>query len=163
MEQPRPRNPLSVGGLQLTATILDADIASFDTASVTVVNPRPGGGTSNVVFFETTRPTSSVALGTPVSSNAGASPSCVAVGDFNGDGKLDLIVANFGSNDISVLLGNGDGTFQVAANYGTGSGPRSIGVGDFNGDGKLDLAVANFATNDVSVFWAMVTAPFRWP
>ena len=136
---------------KLTATVLAADIASFDTALVAVVNPGPGGGTSNVVFFEITRPTSSVALGTPASLNAGSSPSYVATGDFNGDGKLDLIVANLGSNDISVLLGNGDGTFQAAVNYGAGSGPRSIGVGDFNGDGKLDLAVVNTNGNNVSV------------
>jgi hypothetical protein len=136
---------------KLTATILAADIASFDTASVTVVNPGPGGGTSNVVFFEITRPTSSVALGTPTSLNVGSPPSYVATADFNGDGKPDLIVANFSSNNISVLLGKGDGTFQAAVNYGAGSGPRSIEVGDFNGDGKLDLAVVNTNSNNVSV------------
>ncbi len=64
----------------------------------------------------------------------------VAVGDFNGDGKLDLAVANGG---MSVLLGNGDGTFKTAASYGTGLGPSSIAAGDFNGDGKLDLVVVN--------------------
>ena len=44
----------------------------------------------------------------------------MAVGDFNGDGKADLAVANHGSNNVSVLLGNGDGTFQAAVNYGGG-------------------------------------------
>jgi uncharacterized repeat protein (TIGR01451 family) len=71
----------------------------------------------------------------------GASPSAIVVGDFNGDGKPDLAVGNSGSNNVSILLGNGDGTFQPAANFDAGISPSSIAVGDFNGDGKLDLAV----------------------
>src|SRR5437588_9731442 len=51
---------------------------------------------------------------------AGTAPNSVAVGDFNGDGKPDLAVANNGSNNVSVLLGNGDGTFQAATNFGVG-------------------------------------------
>jgi FG-GAP-like repeat/Domain of unknown function DUF11/FG-GAP repeat len=75
--------------------------------------------------------------------NAGDRPENVALGDFNGDGKLDLAIANFFSNNVSVLLGNGDGTFRSAVNYGAGVQPSSVVVGDFNQDGKADLAVAN--------------------
>src|SRR3989440_597917 len=82
---------------------------------------------------------------------AGRSPDSVAVGDFNGDGKLDLAVANRGSNDVSVLVGNGDGTFQAALTFAAGSGPSSVAAGDFNGDGKLDLAVASRGSSLVSV------------
>jgi hypothetical protein len=74
----------------------------------------------------------------------GANPRVVAVGDFNGDGIPDLAVANQGSNTVSVLLGNGDGTFQPAQNYTVGSDPVCVAVGDFNGDGSIDLAVANY-------------------
>src|ERR1044071_9160286 len=78
--------------------------------------------------------------------NAGSDPYSVAVGDFNGDGNPDLAVVNsalFGDNPgISLLLGNGDGTFQKALNQDLGPSPRSIAVGGFNGDGKADLAVA---------------------
>src|SRR5215831_10388909 len=82
--------------------------------------------------------------------------SFVAVGDFNGDGVQDLVVANsgdFDSGNVSVLLGNGDGTFQTARSLGAGSNPSSITVGDFNGDGIQDLAVANngFSSDSVSV------------
>jgi len=63
----------------------------------------------------------------------------------------DLAVANQSSNSISLLLGNGDGSFQQARNFGASSGPLSIAVGDFNRDGALDLAVANIDTNNVSV------------
>jgi hypothetical protein len=75
---------------------------------------------------------------------AGGGP--VAVGDFNGDGKLDLAVANGYSNTVSVLLGKGDGTFLPAVNYPAGNAPDSVAVGDFNGDGILDIAVANLGT-----------------
>ena len=78
-------------------------------------------------------------------------PQSVAVGDFNGDGVSDLAVANGSSNNVSVFLGNGDGSFQAARSFGASSFPYSVAVGDFNGDGVLDLAVANFLSNDVSV------------
>ena len=76
----------------------------------------------------------------------------MAVGDFNGDGKLDIAVANEGSNTVSIFLGNGLGGFATAVTYSTGgTEPESLAVGDFNGDGYLDLAVANYGSNNVSV------------
>ena len=80
------------------------------------------------------------------------SPSSVAVGDFNGDGKLDLAVANEFSYTVTILLGNGDGTFTPTADSpATGVYPYSVAVGDFNGDGKLDLAVANEGSDTVTI------------
>src|SRR6516164_5950615 len=86
----------------------------------------------------------------PVSYPVGAYPEAVAVGDFTGSGIPDLVVANHQSGTVSVLLGNGDGTFQPALNYvlpaqppGTQT-PLSVAVGDFNKDGKLDLAVTAY-------------------
>jgi hypothetical protein len=71
----------------------------------------------------------------------GWAPQSVAVGDFNADGRLDLVVANGVSNNISVFLGNADGSFETARNFGTArDGPASVAVGDFNGDGLPDLA-----------------------
>ena len=60
-------------------------------------------------------------------------------------------MANISSNNVSVLLGNGDGTFQTEVNYGAGDGPTSIAIGDLDGDGTLDLAVANNGSDNVSV------------
>jgi hypothetical protein len=75
----------------------------------------------------------------------------LAEGDFNHDGHLDLVVANYYTNTITVLLGNGNGTFQPGIDYAVGQVPTSIVVGDFNHDGNLDLAVANYDSNSVSV------------
>jgi hypothetical protein len=77
--------------------------------------------------------------------------SILVAGDFTGDGHLDLAVANSGSNDISVLLGNGDGTFQPAVEYAVGQVPAALVAGDFTGDGHLDLAVADSGSNEISV------------
>ena len=79
------------------------------------------------------------------------SPTSLAVWDLNGDGKLDLAVASGGDNSVSVLLGNGDGTFQTPVGYAIGSEPESVAVADFNGDGKPDLAAANYLNNSMSV------------
>jgi hypothetical protein len=84
----------------------------------------------------------------------------IAVGDFNGDGNLDLAVANGCTEStcgngspgvISILLGNGDGTFKAAVNYSVGNDPVSIAVADLNGDGKLDLAVVSYWSNSLSI------------
>ena len=85
-------------------------------------------------------------------------------GDFTGDGRTDLAVANSGDNDVSVLLGNGDGTFQTQVTYAVGTDPDAIVAGDFTGDGRTDLAVANTfgsAGDDLGACWATATAPSR--
>ncbi len=97
--------------------------------------------------------------------SGGAVPVQVVVADVNGDGKLDLVVANscaaYGSTGcagvgtIGVLLGNGDGTFQAAATFsagatGTSNGPYSLAVGDLNGDGKPDVAVTVYCLSSTS-------------
>jgi hypothetical protein len=91
--------------------------------------------------------------------STGAGPSSVAVGDFNGDGKLDLAIAYYSDNSVSVLLGNGDGTFQERLDYPTGRSLLSLAVGDFNGDGNQDLVVANTAS--VSVLLGNGDGTFR--
>jgi hypothetical protein len=85
----------------------------------------------------------------------------IAVGDFNSDGKLDLIVSDANTADgmgglnaigvVYLMYGNGDGTFQTAAPYLAGVGPLGLAVADLKSDGLLDLAVTNYASNNVSV------------
>jgi hypothetical protein len=75
----------------------------------------------------------------------------VKIGDFDGDGIPDLVVANNGDANVSVLVGNGDGTFQPLETFGVGLLPYVVAVGDFNSDGYPDLAVANGGSNFISV------------
>jgi hypothetical protein len=79
--------------------------------------------------------------------------SAMAAADLNGDGAVDLLVANQFDNTVTLLMGNGDGTFRPGQSpIVTGQWPSGIAVGDFNGDGKLDFAVTNYWDGTVSVF-----------
>src|SRR5262249_32384323 len=80
-------------------------------------------------------------FGPPTDFTVGTYPFPLAAADFNGDGKVDLGVANYVSNSVSVLLGNGDGTFLPKVDFPVGPFPVGLASADFNGDGKLDLAV----------------------
>jgi alpha-tubulin suppressor-like RCC1 family protein len=81
----------------------------------------------------------------------GTSPNAMTSADFNGDGYADVATANDNTNDISILLGNGNGGFFAGTEYTSNYGSRSIISADFNGDGNLDLATANGASGNVSI------------
>jgi len=92
-------------------------------------------------------------------------PGAVAVGDFNGDGKLDVVITNFANQDISVQLGHGDGSFNQAANspIHIGHRPSSVAVADFNLDGKPDIAVSNAEDNNVVILLGRGDGTFTQP
>ena len=92
------------------------------------------------------------APGSPYALGTGARPDVQpALGDFNGDGRPDIVTPNGGTNNVTVLTGNGDGTFTAQAPVSTGgTNPGAIAAGDFNGDGKLDVAVTNFNAGGAS-------------
>ena len=96
-----------------------------------------------------------IAFDTPSIYDSGGAPHDICYGDFNGDGKMDLATANFGSGDTSVFInmssGPGDISFAEQVRFNAGRYSRGVTAGDFDGDGKTDLAVANYYTDDVSV------------
>ncbi len=138
----------------LSAVIPATDVAAAGTASVTVVNPAPGGGSSNVAYFQVGAPQSTVNFANaPNSPLQVPEPFGLAIADFNQDGKPDLAVtANI---RLYTMLSNGDGTFTSAPGspvsipsppYDNFASPfvTSMAVGDFNRSGHAGLAVAEF-------------------
>jgi hypothetical protein len=120
-----------------------------------------GDGKLDVAVANSSAGTLTVALGNgngtfgspvTISLGSGSAPYGLAAADFNLDGELDLVVAEYGKNEAVILLGNGNGSFTLqAAPIATGSQPWSIAVGDFNGDGKPDFAIPNNGSNNVSM------------
>lgn len=90
----------------------------------------------------------------------GTHPASVAIADLNGDGKPDLAAANVFSDNVSILLGTGTGTFGAATTFAVGPHPTSVAIADLNGDGKPDLAVANFHGGSVSILLGTGTGAF---
>ncbi len=87
----------------------------------------------------------------PQPTPTGAGPAAAATADLDGDGTLDMAVCNAGASSVSILLGNGDGTFRAGGTYGVGPGPDDIVAADLDGDFDTDLATANAGGASVSV------------
>ena len=93
----------------------------------------------------------------------GQEPYSVAVADVNGDGKSDLVVANYHSNSVSVLLGNGNGTFQTQMTFAAGFEPNSVAVADVNHDNKPDIVVTNLFSSCATVLLGNGDGTFQAP
>lgn len=157
-----------VNSREITAAVPASNVAAAGTAAITVVNPAPKGGPSNTIFLPVIQPLVSNAMTPVATSPTNVNPLAIVNGDFNHDGKLDLITGNQSSNSISVLFGNGNGTFQTAVNYSgvAGQSVWALGTGDFNRDGILDLAVVsdnNAATGYVYLMLGKADGTFQPP
>ncbi len=141
-----PGSPISVGDFPAAIAVcdfngdgkLDLAIANSQDNTVTILLGNGDG-------------TFTQAPGSPIT--VGSTPQAVAVGDFTGSGKPGLAVANTGSDNVTILLGNGDGTFTPAPGspISTGAGPSLLVAGDFNGSGRLGLAVGNTSDHTISI------------
>lgn len=147
----------------LTAIVPAADVANAETASVTVVNPAPGGGRSNAVYFQVGVPKAVVNfVNAPNSPLQISVPQAVATADFNEDGRPDLAIA--GTFSVFILLGNGDGTFAPAPGspipvpsppFDDFNSPYAgpLLVGDFNNSGHAGLAVGLFENQAAAILF----------
>jgi hypothetical protein len=90
----------------------------------------------------------------------GKNPTSVTPADFNRDGIMDVITTNIGDNTLSVLFGNGDGTFKEQVAIAAAKEPRALTVNDFNGDGRLDLAVACSGSDEIAILFGLSEGRF---
>ena len=157
----QPANNLSgiFGGSSVAVGDFNKD-GNPDLAVVTIIGVAVYLGKGDGTFG------APVSYGTENGTRTG--PGILAVGDVNGDGNADLVIANDSSNFISVLLGNGDGTFKANVDYPSGGLAKSVALGDLNGDGALDMVIANFgpptgAGGTVSVSLANGDGTFKAP
>ena len=143
-----------VSSRELRAAISADDVATPGTGLVTVQTPGPGGGVSEAMPLLVTTPSTLLSF-TRSDIAAGDGPQFLGTGDFDGDGKADLAVANNLGDTVSVWLGNGDGTFAARADYPTLHAPHALAVADFDADGRPDVAVLHDdGAGTLSVFLA---------
>ncbi len=121
-------------------------VGTFDLRTVDILKESTGRWSCSLGSEEYRYP-----FGQASSFGVGQKPQSVAVGYFDDDGYQDLAVANLGSNNVSILLGAGNGSFRAATSLTVGSSPTSVAVGDFNQNGYQDLAVANNGSDNVSI------------
>jgi len=141
-----PGSPIAAGSAPHSMAVADLKgdgKLGFVTANSAADNVTVMLGNGSGGFFQ--------AVGSPF--GVGNNPQSVAVGDFNGDGKPDIVTANFAGNNLTVLLGNGSGGFAAAPGspFAVGVSPIFVAVGDFNGDGQVDIVTANSGDNTVTL------------
>ncbi len=136
-----------------------ADLNGDGRPDLVTANEDPGVNTVSVLLGN-----GDGTFGPKADFGTGSRPYAVAIGDLNGDGRPDLVTANSGfslGHTVSVLLGNGDGTFGPNTEFETGSYPIAVVIGDLDGDGRPDLAVVNREPNTVSVLLGNGDGTFR--
>jgi hypothetical protein len=153
----------TLAGDPTTGVVRVTDAHPAGTYTVTVTAFDNGGEAATRTFALTvTTPVicNRVSFAAATNYSVGDNPFAVAVGDFNGDGKQDLATANYFSDNVSILLGDGAGNFSSPTNFSVDRHPESLAVGDFNGDGKQDLAVGNSESYKVSILLGDGTGNF---
>jgi hypothetical protein len=147
--------PLTVGTSPGTVVVGDFNRDGFQDLAV-----ANSGSSTVTVLMGNGAAVFTAATGSPFTTGAGAFS--LVVGDFNGDGFLDIATANNNGNNVTVLLGKGNGNFNevTGSPFAVGAAPISISAADFNGDGITDLAVANATDATVTILLGTVSGTF---
>jgi pimeloyl-ACP methyl ester carboxylesterase len=147
-----PLSTTFLSGTKVEASVPSSDLQTNQTATVSVENPGSVSAASNALPEHLSYATSTPSFINSLLTGSGE-PYVVAAADFNGDGKLDLVVGKVDGSGVSLFLGNGDGTFgseRLLTNQGLSS---SIAIGDINGDGKKDFVLNSSVNNGmIAVF-----------
>ena len=141
------RTDFSVGNLPTSVAMADLDGDGKLDMAVT------NNSSNTVSVLVNTSSTGSISFATATNFSVSTGPVTLAIGDLDGDGKSDLVVANFSSNNISVLRNTSTGylSFSSPTNFSVGTSPINVAIGDIDGDGKFDVAVANQNSANISV------------
>jgi type II secretory pathway component GspD/PulD (secretin) len=153
------QSPIAVGNSPVFVVVSDFNNDGFE--DVAIANQ---GSNSISIFLGNGNGTFQTPAPAPILLPAGSEPTGLAAADVNGDGNVDLVDANQGTNTVSVFFGNGNGTFQNPTNYPTGNAPVYVALADLNNQGALDIAVANHGAptatnsgNSVTVYYNQIS------
>ncbi|MFN6050576.1 MAG: FG-GAP repeat domain-containing protein, partial [Planctomycetia bacterium] len=148
----KPKTDFASGGTGSSLrSVTLGDVNGDGRLDIITVNAIANANNAGVLLNTTTAGATTASFGSPTSFATGTNPYSVTLGDVNGDGRLDIVTANQNSSNSSVLLGNGNGTFQNQATLTAGTSPSSVTLGDLNSDGRLDIVTANRSSNNASV------------
>ncbi|MDB5267643.1 MAG: hypothetical protein JWP58_683 [Hymenobacter sp.] len=146
------------GGTPLSVAVADVNgdgrldilAGNSNNSTVSVLLQQAAGGFAPVAVYST---------------GSGTRPAAVVVADVNGDGRPDIVTANYASSNVSILPGQAGGTFAPASAYdaGTNSQPNGLAVADVNGDGRPDIVTANYASSTAGVLLAQASGGFAAP
>jgi hypothetical protein len=153
------QSPITVGNNPVF--VVTSDFNNDGLQDVAIANQ---GSNSISIFLGNGNGTFQTPAPAPILLPVGSLPTGLAAADVNGDGNVDLISANQGTNTVSVFFGNGNGTFQTPTNYPTGNAPVYVALGDFNNQGALDMAIANHGAatannsgNSVTIYYNQIS------
>ncbi|CAF3681929.1 unnamed protein product, partial [Rotaria socialis] len=149
---PKPTTAAVVTTATVTVGTVTAAIVTVETVTAAIETAATlTAATVTAAMMTASTTQCSIIFTGQMTYSTGSYPKFLNAVDINGDGKPDIIVVNYASNNVGVLLNTGNGTFSAQTTYLTGTGPFGLAITDVNGDGKPDIIVVNSGSNNVGV------------